>query len=862
MTFADMALRLFCEYKSSKDILHRVDIFDEDYTGSSIEFNCTDTGAILQYEGQGEQMYKPTLPSRVRVGMMVKTESHESFIADIANAKEGRFVLRLTIDSAIRWTGVIVNDLAEIEDAPYPYIYEIEAVCGLGLLKKINYANGFEPIPGLVFWEEDPYTDTKSLLGHVIRALSKLGSHDADFHPDIFIHTAVNFWAEQMTFGVGNDPLYLAEVKSFAFWNIASGKYQYMSCLDVIEDICRVMGARIYYWEGWRIEQLKQRELPVVARWRAYDIDGTYLSNYANAYSLAVDQATYARMNGGKYTFYPPQRLVEVSYENRAARDLIQEQMLAAITSSPAPTVPSEGSSLISIRYVNNCIWTIEAELGAPAPNVRYWARLKTKMQVGDKWYKRSATFQSANGQQNIIYGAPEWSDTEDWFYTYFKIPAAWNNGQVKFYANVAMDTIIDTESTGAFYYEEVMEVVNFVFVPIPPSFVANVFDPTDYVKSKTQGQDAQAWLLFDGTPLQSSRFRTYETKSAYRGSEDLKFKTVLGDSIGSDVIAPLMVSGTKTTGWRFGSTGTYKPLLQLLVEAIMSANAKTTKRYKGRVYGGSLGGVHRLAWNSNGFVFMGGTFYTNVDEVEGEWYALKTDTAGTYSNGIIKIYNIDPNIPVPPSTPPAPTGVFDHEHAAPGGAAQTQPPPALEILAATALSAELVSGTATSISVEPALSAGAFPVGSIINIVNPSTGAYTQLTVAAPIENGDTTITVTGTSNNVYPVGSYIIYGTQNVTTSGGAGPSGGTAPTSYTIASAGTFDLAAGKLLSHIVLKAASGTATVSIGTAIAGTDVLDSLEVGTTATTINLSRYTDAAETIHITTTSSITLKTWII
>ena len=56
------ASKLFAEFKNSRGTLYKIEIWDEDYSGTSPdEFNVTGNGFELTYSGETDNIYSPII---------------------------------------------------------------------------------------------------------------------------------------------------------------------------------------------------------------------------------------------------------------------------------------------------------------------------------------------------------------------------------------------------------------------------------------------------------------------------------------------------------------------------------------------------------------------------------------------------------------------------------------------------------------------------------------------------------------------------------------------------------------------------------------------------------------------------------
>ena len=139
-----MALRFFSEHQTWSaggaitDDLWRIEIFDSSFVGEESEFIVAD-GARLSYRAEGDTPQAPILSSEFSFTMLIENETQEDLIIDMAAAAESRFTVVVYRDGKFYWAGVINSPDITIEDADYPYGFDIAAVDGLALLRNYEY---------------------------------------------------------------------------------------------------------------------------------------------------------------------------------------------------------------------------------------------------------------------------------------------------------------------------------------------------------------------------------------------------------------------------------------------------------------------------------------------------------------------------------------------------------------------------------------------------------------------------------------------------------------------------------------------------------------------------------------------------
>jgi hypothetical protein len=147
-------------------VVYTIEIWDTAFSGSPTLFNVSSRLFEQRISGEGEKKTTRIMGGELTFDMLIEDSTHAQIIADLRTSKEDQFTLRVTTGTGtptVFWTGVIIADNTEQEDANYPYQFTIKAICGLGMLKKIPYYNS-----GTL------YTGVKTFIEHLKNIFTKI----------------------------------------------------------------------------------------------------------------------------------------------------------------------------------------------------------------------------------------------------------------------------------------------------------------------------------------------------------------------------------------------------------------------------------------------------------------------------------------------------------------------------------------------------------------------------------------------------------------------------------------------------------------------------------------------------------------
>lgn len=719
-----------------------LDVYDSSFGGASTEFKVSAEGFELSYENESADPFEPVNPSRVQFQMFANTSGIETLISDMVTASENRFLLRITKDGSIFWFGKMIADIGVLEDYDRdmnPY-FTFTATDGLGLLAEVDYND-----------DGDPYFGKQTFIQHIVNALGKIGTlstfHSAGTQA---ICTVVNWYENSHTTGAAQDPYALTRVAHEAFWSIDSkGVFKYKSTLEVLRQITQLTGARLYQANGaFRFEQLGERDNNSI-RERFYDLDGTYVTNALTNYNVTVAQTTNARLAGNQFSWFPPVKEVQVTFNHEDWRNYtpgVEFDNAGDAVYTATYDVTAGANTTIRISTDLNRVFTYSGVYTA------VFAVFKLRLQVGSYYLKRSIN--NIFGA-NITWSQTTWeTTTSDYHFTYqYQITGTGT-------LNNTSGIVIDTPALpGDGELKIKLDFVEF-------RKIGNGDVQTTGVGMTYKFSNLYTRLLHYGNFAEETTAIQYNSINS-TGSTNTKIYKLdfyIADAIHDNTINRLEVydgaNWSNSSSWRVGTSGSYVSILTLLGTEILGVQKKPLKKYLGRIKG-QFDARHRLSFDSAYWVFLGGTLTARTDEWRGTWVWVARDITGiTQQTGIsIGVPGVTdtPNNNI--LTPSGFADKFNTETAISIGGLIGG------VLSSSYTSSVIASGTVTEIAVVSPLKENAFQEGQKITIVNPITGSYQNLTVTSNSVEGDTTIQVTGYVIDDYPENSQIIVSPQNET-------------------------------------------------------------------------------------------------
>lgn len=632
-----MAVRFRNEHASwavTSPITWKIEIFDSTYGDEVTDFEV-ENGLDLQYRATGDDVNEPILASSARFSMVIQNSTHEQLITDLAGAKEGRFTVVLYKDDVFHWAGVINSPEISIEDADYPFGFEITAVDGLALLKNYEYKQN---ITSATKWTE-VYEGQNNLVEIAARCLKKLPHVVTHFDGSSkFLVTAVNWYNANFPSTDVSDPLWLTYLDNRGFaQGQGTGAAKFNSCFEVLSFICGLFNARISLVDGYfLIEQIEHRAATIGApanysRYYDYDLTEPLANTLVDEQPIGNTEDV-KKLRGGTYSFTPALRSARVKQQLNGLQNLIQGFQVSSdlpSTGYPVGTVfanpGSSGFPFTTFKSFIRLTGTIECGLGnvgmiAGTPQL---ALFKIRIELGGA---------SAAKREGTTVGDDLW--TYD--------PLTWDAdlaSRIFFFVKIDAPTVDETTTAQAdinllfptpFDFTQGDLVFDFDFEAL--YFLGAEVDGSDYTLEWTLKNHYLDIISALTTPAKSV---TYEVVGEEDNTEVLEYETIIGDK-DSDIMNqwrgllyfddPDYYYTEPFWGNRNGTRD--RPIVQLLAQRLIAARYFPRKILRGTAVGSAFVIQNPIEERGETYILKGGTYNTERDEMAGEWVKLAFTSA------------------------------------------------------------------------------------------------------------------------------------------------------------------------------------------------------------------------------------------
>jgi hypothetical protein len=393
------ASKLFAEFESSNGKYYKIEIWDEDYSGTSPdEFKVEGDGFQLTYSGQTDNIYSPIIGSSVSFGMYVQDAATIAFLTSIKQYQQDRYYLKIyrgntEATATFLWGGYIVQDIIEIEDISQPYVLNIQATDGISKLA--------DTLCGTSFFRQ--------FTNQFINALDQVGVLGIYGATDPVLAVVCDWWAEEMTYNVSNNPLDEVFADFHAFDTIdEQGFYTNKNWFEILSQMCTIFGLRFYYSNGqYRLEQLFERDGAFTEH--TYQKDKTKIGTTTGLnYTKTLDQTSNkARLAGNLFNFLPAVNNISVvvNKEPKAINGVVSDEDAQPTTEVGFIASTPSNQIFFGFHHVG------QVTINQPVGSAKIYMKLRLNVELFD--FNNNVTYYLKRTYTGMTPGAISWTTTQ-----------------------------------------------------------------------------------------------------------------------------------------------------------------------------------------------------------------------------------------------------------------------------------------------------------------------------------------------------------------------------------------------------------------------------------------------------------------
>ena len=623
-----MGVQIKGEFYSDNGGNWEVYIYNSSYASTVTDVIVHDLN--ITWESQGDDLLEPLKASRAAFSFINDSSAVDSLISAIKNGDEDQFHMVIEKESNLYWAGVVLVDQLSWEDKPKPRIVTITAIDGIGRLADIEF---------------DYATDATnpaqtSMLGYIFEALEYNRLSQYWGASDAYFKESCEFYETQMpttggTFDTNQSPLLNTRCDRFLFITdevagekvvqralrtITIPSYRPVMCSEVLSSILQLFSCRMMMVDGsYQIQQVRNF---TSGSHKVRSISKSLsIVSYASPNNRQTEGSEVQRLGDGRWSYKPALQVVRLDSIPRA---LIAQSGggIQELTSSTTPLI--QEVQLGTVRGGSSSGKSITIRVMFDVPN--RFSSLPTRLDLELKVECGSYRLKSNLSTPDKI----EWTNTAT-----DRVNRSWS------YSDIA-------NSDGILYVD--IESPEIPFTSASSCEIAAEWSTvgTWSAANFINIHPIQIQMLQDGELIQETQLQVLNPKiSAGSDPKILSYVKDWGTPIVNDISLELSNVNTLEvydgSTWQFASSwdADYSAdveLIRTLCLETMSLQRfavdilQCTIKLPTDMVAGSNKEVkphYSYYYDSQEYVFNGGTMNCNRDELNGEWVEVNHSTSG-----------------------------------------------------------------------------------------------------------------------------------------------------------------------------------------------------------------------------------------
>jgi hypothetical protein len=205
-------------------------IQNDSYAGSPIEYPATDIN--IEYIPQSDDVFESILVSQLSISIDVTDNLNN--MPNFVTLDDRKYLVKVYYGETLQWQGWALSDNVNVSYSTGRKELSFNAIDGLGMLEKIQF-----PLAS-----DYTLTDLKTCLYYIITCLNQI-----QFPTSLNVVSGISYYSDTMldrTDGTQYEPLNQSYLRVTTFIN---NSLEATNCLDVLREICKGYGAKIYQAE-------------------------------------------------------------------------------------------------------------------------------------------------------------------------------------------------------------------------------------------------------------------------------------------------------------------------------------------------------------------------------------------------------------------------------------------------------------------------------------------------------------------------------------------------------------------------------------------------------------------------------------
>lgn len=205
-------------------------IENDSYAGSPIEYPATNIN--IQYIPQSDDVFESILVSQLSISIDVTDDLNN--MPNFVTLDDRKYLVKVYYGETLQWQGWTLSDNVNVSYSTGRKQLSFNAIDGLGMLENIKFQLS----------NDYTLTDLKTCLYYIINSLNNI-----QFPTSLNIISGISYYSETMldrTDGTQYEPLNQSYLRVTTF---IDNNLETLSCLDVLRQICKGYGAKIFQAE-------------------------------------------------------------------------------------------------------------------------------------------------------------------------------------------------------------------------------------------------------------------------------------------------------------------------------------------------------------------------------------------------------------------------------------------------------------------------------------------------------------------------------------------------------------------------------------------------------------------------------------
>ena len=308
-----------------------VEIWKDNFSGSSSEIDLTGEGFTITWNGQGGTRDRVFLGSECKLNCIVKNNTDESFLYDTLESGYQEYFIRIyrgaVSDANLWWYGWVQPAFDQIENAPFPYIFALTATDSYGFWskKKDQYFSGEDEKNAPHKIRDILFTIAQDMELNILS-----GSNEAPIPTSFnWLRTSLDWWSSPHSYNSANPAILYHVAKGFVSkpttidddGNIEEDPeaYKYKPS-DVFDGVLKAFNTVGFLAEGrYNFIQPNNFADNTTGNIRVYEYNSGLVSNPNNPFDLntllTIDQSNHVILGGSSINYEPSFESVKVNHK-------------------------------------------------------------------------------------------------------------------------------------------------------------------------------------------------------------------------------------------------------------------------------------------------------------------------------------------------------------------------------------------------------------------------------------------------------------------------------------------------------------------------------------------------------------------